>query len=670
MFHAPLRAFDRRIGLRNETGRDRVFLVEQLAAFSPRMPWVYAILLVNLGGLIISLSDQFTYLIGAGIPVCAVLSARLVHWMRMPSRDVSDVVAVAELRRAVLIGTCITAAYCVWILTIYAQSSGDARSHIVLFGSLAAMGCSYALSPMPTAAKVPLLFLGVPLALVLTASDDTVHAAMGVALFTLLFVTLKLNEAQNVTFTRLVNSRIDVELEKQRAEAAERSALIERSLARKLADTDVLTGLGNRRALLAEIDARVRAQDGPFAVALLDLDGFKAINDTFGHSTGDELLVEVGRRLSDLVGDTGFVARLGGDEFAILFGGQDERAAMRLIDQAIDRIARPYTHHERNLMVSACAGIALRSGIESDPTQTIRMADIALFSAKRRGRGTAELFSNALELGVKRRAEIEMALRAPGVEMEIELAYQPIVDLESMKVCSFEALARWRHSELGWISPSEFIPITEQISVVERISEALLARAAAEAVRWPESIRLSFNLSAVQLCSEASAQRILQLVADAGLAPSRLQLEVTETALLGDFDAARRNLALLSKAGVQLALDDFGAGYASISYLREMSFDAVKLDGSLLTAAHADPAGMRLLKGVLDLCGAVGLPCIAEHVETEHQVELLRQLGCQYGQGYWLARPMAAHRARDVAHSTPVAFEPMYPTRRVAQRAG
>jgi EAL domain-containing protein (putative c-di-GMP-specific phosphodiesterase class I) len=239
-----------------------------------------------------------------------------------------------------------------------------------------------------------------------------------------------------------------------------------------------------------------------------------------------------------------------------------------------------------------------------------------------------------------------------------------------MNVCSFEALARWRHSELGWISPSEFIPITEQISVVEQISEALLTRAAAEAVRWPDSIRLSFNLSAVQLCSDGSAQRILHLIAEAGLDPSRLQLEVTETALLGDFDAARRNLSQLGRAGVRLVLDDFGAGYASISYLREMKFDAVKLDGSLVAAATVDRAGMQLLKGVLDLCRAVGLPCVAEHVETEHQVAALRLLGCQYGQGYWLARPMPAEDAQRVAEAEVIEVVPVAAPRRGVAQVG
>jgi diguanylate cyclase (GGDEF)-like protein len=669
MFNALLPLLDRWIGLPHETERERVFLVEKLAAFIPRMPWIYAILLVNLGGLLVSLSWRVPYLLGAGIAMFVVLGTRLMHWFRMPQRALSYERALRELRRLFAIGILISACYCIWILSIYRQSSGDARNHVVLFGSLAAMGCSYALSPLASAAKVPLYALSLPLALVMIASGETVHMAMGLTLVSLIFVTLKLIRAQNLTFTRLINARFDIDLEKQRAESAERRALIERSLARKLADTDVLTGLANRRALLAEIDHRSHEREGAIAVALLDLDGFKAINDTFGHSTGDEVLIAVARRLCDLTRDEGaMVARLGGDEFAILLHHNSHADAELIVAAAIERIAEPYSHRQRSLTVSACAGIAFRDRAEIDPAHTIRMADIALFSAKRKGRGVVEIFSRNLEMDAKRRAEIELALRAPGVENDIELAFQPIVDLTTMNVCSFEALARWRHSELGWISPSEFIPITEQISVVEQISEALLSRAAAEAVRWPASIRLSFNLSAVQLCSEESAQRILHLIAEAGLDPARLQLEVTETALLGDFDAARRNLSELGRAGVRLVLDDFGAGYASISYLREMKFDAVKLDGSLVAAATVDRAGMQLLKGVLDLCRAVGLPCVAEHVETEHQVAALRLLGCQFGQGYWLARPMPAEDAQRLAEAEVIEVAPIaVPRRGVAQ---
>ena len=671
MLNALTRNLDRNIGLPHDTPRERVLLVEMLAAFVPRMPWVYTIMLANLGGVLVSLSVQVPYLMSGGVVIFVLLCARLSHWLRMPRRAITEERARIELRQLFLLGVGITGSYCAWILSIYAESSEETRSHIVMFGSLAATCVSYALSPLPSAAKVPLILLALPLAMVMIWSGELVHAAMGVTLLSLVFVMFKLVRVQNLNFIRLINSRLDVELEKQRAESAERRAMVERSLARKLADTDVLTGLANRRALLAEIDRRSHEREGAIAVALLDLDGFKAINDTFGHSTGDELLIAVARRLCEVTSDeAAMVARLGGDEFAILLHHASHADAEQIVATAIERIAEPFTHYQRSLTVSACAGIAFRDRAEFDPAHTIRMADIALFSAKRKGRGTVEIFSRSLEMDAKRRAEIELALRAPGVENDIELAFQPIVDLTTMHVCSFEALARWRHSELGWISPSEFIPITEQISVVERISEALLTRAATEAVRWPASVRLSFNLSAVQLCSEASAERILHLVSDAGLDASRLQLEVTETALLGDFDAARRNLSQLAQAGVRLVLDDFGAGYASISYLREMKFDAIKLDGSLVAAATVDRGGMQLLKGVLDLCRAVGLPCVAEHVETDAQVAALRLLGCQFGQGYWLARPMPALDAQRVAEAEYIASAVVQPSPKWGVQAG
>ena len=658
---------DALIGLKTTSERERAMLDEMVSALIPRMPWLYAILMVNLGGLLVSLKDPMTPLAAAGVVLLLVMAGRLIHWWGLRGRPVSRIDSVSELRAVFLIGMVVCCIYCVWVMVIYVHVFSEDRNHIVMFGSLAALGCSYALSPLPSAARIPLFVLSLPLAVLLTTAGDAHHVGMGVTLLTLIFVSERLIDTQNGTLKRLVYSRLDGEIEKKRAESAEQSAIAERSMARKLADTDFLTGLANRRALLAAIDWHSRHGRGPVAVALLDLDGFKPINDTFGHVTGDDLLVEVSRRLKEVVGPAGLVARLGGDEFALLLYGFSEAGATELVANAIAKIASPHPHEGRVLIVSACAGIACTEDGGTDPTQTIRMADIALFTAKRRGRGQTEVFSSALERDAKRRAEIELALRSPGVEHEIDVAFQPILDLTTMEVCSFEALARWRHSDLGWIAPSEFIPITEQISIVQPISEALLRRAAAEAARWPARIKLSFNLSAVHLCSDGSAQQIIELIEAEGLDPRRLQIEVTETALLADFDAARRNLSHLRSRGVRLVLDDFGAGYASISYLREMQFDAIKLDGSLLTAAASDRGGLPLLKGVLDLCGAVGLPCIAEHIETEEQVAVLGRLGCRYGQGFWLARPMSADNARQVARGEIIPFAP---ARALKKRAG
>ena len=656
MLFKARRVIDKWIGIHCKTDRDYGLMTERLDAMVSRMPWLYAILIVNLGGLLISLRRPVNPLIAAGIFLFILLSIRLIHWVGLSRRSFTREQSLKELRHICLIGLFVCAAYCLWTFALYEQLGDDGRNHVVLFGSLAALGCSFALTPLPFAAKVPLFLLALPLAFLLISTGEIAYVGMGVTLITLIYVMTRLIDAENLTFRRLVNSRFDIEVEKHRAELAERTALEERTHATTIANTDFLTGLANRRSLLSAINRACDAREATM-VALLDLDGFKTINDTFGHSTGDALLIEVSRRLRDLLEPWGIVARLGGDEFALLLRSRSEEVARDVVEQAIQRLGEPHSCEGRELVVSACAGVAFTPAGESDPTQTIRMADIALFAAKRKGRQRMEVFSPELEREIKRRAEIEVALRSPGVESEIELAFQPILDLATMEVTSFEALARWRHSELGWIPPSEFIPITEQIPVIEKISEGLLTRACKEALHWPETVSLSFNLSAIHLCSNGAAERIIEVVRRANLDTARLQIEVTETALMGDFDAARRSLAQLRAEGVRLVLDDFGAGYASISYLREMQFDAIKLDGSLITAANG-VQGHPLLKGVIELCRAVGLPCVAEHVETEGSVGMLRDLGCQFAQGYWLARPMSAQSARQLTESGLVPFGP------------
>ena len=243
---------------------------------------------------------------------------------------------------------------------------------------------------------------------------------------------------------------------------------------------------------------------------------------------------------------------------------------------------------------------------------------------------------------------LESVLAEPSL---LRLLFQPIVDLSSGTLRAFEALARWEHPTLGSVSPAEFIPIAEQIKAIEPLSDGLLAKAAGEAAAWAKAIRLSFNLSTVQLCVSGTAEHILDIAQGAGLQPDRLQLEVTETAQLADFGRARANLDALRAAGVRVLLDDFGAGHASISYLREMPFDGIKLDGSLVASVTESVRAQRLLKGVLDLCASLRLPCIAEHIETEEQRALLCQLGCRDGQGFLLGRPLAPADAARLAEA-------------------
>jgi EAL domain-containing protein (putative c-di-GMP-specific phosphodiesterase class I) len=254
-----------------------------------------------------------------------------------------------------------------------------------------------------------------------------------------------------------------------------------------------------------------------------------------------------------------------------------------------------------------------------------------------------------MEAPRQRRAKIERALQLHGIYDDIHVVFQPIFDLRTGQIIAQEALARWTDEELGDVSPAEFVPIAEQLDVIGRLSDSLFDKAVKEAAQWPAAVRLSFNLSAIQICSAGSADGIIRTLTERGVSPERLQVEVTEITLLADFQQARANLLKLRSAGVSLVLDDFGAGHASISNLREIRFDQVKLDGSLVKAAEECPERQRLLGAVIGLCQALDVPAVAEHVETEEQLKLLLELGCGAGQGYWLHRPISSDAAREVS---------------------
>jgi diguanylate cyclase (GGDEF)-like protein len=643
-----LNHFDRWVGIEVPTAGNDELQQERFRTLQRQIPWLYAILLVNLVGLISSLAEAELRRAAPGFALAGLVMVRIVYWLRVRQSSLATRDLKVELRKVVAIATLFCSSYCAWSLALFLDGNRYDQIHIVLYASLAAVGCSYGLSSFPFAARLPLLLLAVPIALALLWQSDLAHAGMGCSLIALILLTHRLIDANGEGFERLVHSRVDVERERERAAAAEKVATAEKSRVRRIADTDSLTGIANRRAFVAALDSLSENPQQNIAVALVDLDGFKPINDTFGHETGDALLVEVSRRLQSVIGDPGMVARIGGDEFALLFPSSDSEEAIAICEEAVRQLELPFVLAHRALSISTCVGISFHALTDNDFQQALRQADIALYSAKRSGRGKVRAYSQEIEASLQRTTAIEQALREPAERSSIDLAFQPILDLKTLELQSFEALARWRHSELGWISPSEFIPITERISVVEQLTEELLANAAGQAARWPRHVRLSFNLSAVQLCSLSSAEGVIAIISRCGLEPSRLQIEVTETALLADFRVARANLAYLRSYGVRILLDDFGAGYASISYLREMTFDAIKLDGSLITGA-LNGSGSALLEGVLGLCHSVGLPCVAEHVETSQQLALLRRIGCQYGQGFGLARPMGADAAEHFA---------------------
>lgn len=652
------RRLDSMAGIVSATDYDRAILTERFEALRRQLPWLYAIMSVNVVGIQLAAGADNVPSITAATAMLLAIVLRVVHWLRFRSEGLTHGSIRNELRRAFLVAALFCLANLVWSASLYSQLGQNERVEIAMLSGLAAIGASCGLSSFPAAARIPLFLLGIPFGVALCLGPAATQAGIGAGLLVLTLINLRMLNVGDATFTRLIASRFTVESEKKNALEAKMQAVEEKRRVTSLANTDPLTGVANRRGFLSALEELDPAERQHLALILFDLDGFKPINDTFGHSSGDTILVQVSQRLRTLAGTSLPVARLGGDEFAMVMECAGPGHAVAIAERAIAVLSRPFSIQGRDTRISASAGISYQGG--EDVVEAIRRADIALFDAKRRGRGRASLFSADMEQDVQRRTSIEQALREPGLGDDIVLLFQPIYRLDTMELTSFEALARWRHPELGWISPSEFIPITEQISVLHEFSYDLLKRATAAALEWPDSVQLSFNLSAVQLCSAGTAAKVLETIAEENLDPRRLQIEVTETALLADFELARCNLSKLRRHGIRIVLDDFGEGYSSIRYLREMNFDAVKLDGSLVSTITRPGSGLPLLQGVLALCRAMGQQCVAEHIETEQQVMLLRQLGCRYGQGFHLSPPVNRSDAAALARSSLVNLPTTY----------
>jgi diguanylate cyclase (GGDEF)-like protein len=635
--------FDRLIGTSVVTKSDGMLLRRRYAALQRQQPWLYTILLANLLGLQIALLEDKSVPLLPTLIMTVIILIRAIRWLRDRRRHRQLEYVQREMRKTFVIAALFNFAFACWTCWLFLNVGASHLNEIVLFAGLAAVGCTYAMTGFPGGARIPLLVLLVPLEAMLILTGEPSKIGIAVSIVIVSGVTLRLLNVHDDGFVKLVRSYVQIGAERKRAVEAEKIAIEERAHVQILANRDVLTGLMNRRGFLASLDQLSSPERRRLALVLIDLDGFKPVNDTFGHPSGDALLIEVSRRLQSLGLRRNAVSRLGGDEFAILCQCDDVAAAFEVASRAVAALGVSYNVEGRTLSISASAGVSFQH--DDSRVDAMRRADLALYQSKKMGRGQVTVFTNDLERGHKRRRLIEQALSEPAIDDDIEVVFQPIFKLDNMELHSFEALARWRHAEMGWISPSEFIPITEQICVIESISDALLRRALSAAHAWPSSIKLSFNISAVQLCTPGSAGRILSVLAEQSFDPCRMQIEVTETALLGDFDVARANLSALRQRGMSIVLDDFGAGYSSVAYLRHMQFQAIKLDGSLVTAMTDRASGFPLLRGVILLCNSMGLPCVAEHIETEQQLEELRSLGCQFGQGFLLSQPLRAQAA-------------------------
>ena len=412
-----------------------------------------------------------------------------------------------------------------------------------------------------------------------------------------------------------------------------------------MAHHDGLTALPNRLLFRQEMERELaRARRGePVAVLCVDLDHFKRVNDTLGHATGDALLQAAAERLRACVRETDIVARLGGDEFAIVqVLAEQPRAATVLAERLIADLSRPFDIDGHQVVVGASVGIALAPSDGTEADQLMKSADMALYRAKADGGGVLRYFESEMDAKMQTRRALELDLRKALVEHEFELFYQPIVDLQSNRVSGFEALLRWNHPTQGLISPADFIPIAEDMGLITPLGEWVLRQACKEAVGWPERVKVAVNLSPAQFKSKTLALAVTTALADSGLAPARLELEITESVLLQDNDTVRAVLHQMRELGVRISMDDFGTGYSSLSYLRSFPFDKIKIDQSFVRDMCQHDDSIAIVRAVAGLGRNLGMSTTAEGVETNEQLGRLRDEGCTEVQGYLFSRPLPA----------------------------
>jgi diguanylate cyclase (GGDEF)-like protein/PAS domain S-box-containing protein len=457
----------------------------------------------------------------------------------------------------------------------------------------------------------------------------------------LIVVSLTISPVKNAEGRIVGASKIARDITAQRRVEQQRM-LAEKRIAH-MAHHDALTDLPNRVLLRERLEqelAYVR-RGGQLAVLYLDLDHFKSVNDTLGHSTGDELLKAAGNRLRGCLRDADFIARLGGDEFAIIQTTLEQLTDAAVLAQRVrdEMIRAPFELNGHHIVVDISIGIAVAPNDGTDPDQLLKSADMALYGAKSEGRGTYRYFESDMDARMKARRTLEVDLRRALANAEFEVYYQPVVSLQSNKVSGCESLLRWHHPACGIISPAEFIPVAEDTGLIIPIGEWVLRQACTDAATWPDDINVAVNVSPVQLRNETWTKMVVSTLAASGLPPHRLELEITESVLMLNNEATLRTLHQLRELGVRIALDDFGTRYSSLSYLRSFPFNRIKIDRSFIDDLSNSIDSLKIVQAVAGLASGLNMITTAEGIETEQQLEIIRAVGCTEMQGHLFSPP-------------------------------
>lgn len=622
-----------------EITKEPDLVLAQYSELKRQVPLLYTLLILNACAVCYTHSGYAPKWATIGFlgALAATCIWRIIWWIRAPdASEVSADVARAQLVKTTILAGILGGIFLIWSFLLNQYGGIEQQAHVALFIAATVIGCIFCLSNLPAAALLVTAIVTLPYLVYYILKGDAVFTAMAlnIALVTGVMVRVLLTGFD--AFAKMVRSQSELILKQKEMQ------LLNAENAR-LAHTDVLTGLPNRRYFFNCFEDWLRSarrQNRRMAIGVLDLDRFKAINDTYGHAFGDRLLVEVAARLETFVSGYISVARLGGDEFGLLFGELIDD--VQVTGQEIcDAIAQPFVIEGQFVTIGCSAGVAVYPEAGHTVHELFDRGDFAAYYAKTHDKGGCALFSFEHETLIRSELAIENALRSANFDEELHVYYQPILSTHTQDVLSVEALGRWDSPIVGRVPPDRFIVVAKKINLIHEVTLALFSKALRDFSAMPESLRMSFNLSAKDIVSPVTLEKIHNLIYVSGIDPKRITFELTETALMRDFDSALSGIQSLRALGARFALDDFGVGYSSLGHLRRLPFDKVKLDRSFIENMD-EPSGRNILSGVLALCRTLELDCVAEGVETGTQLDWLVSLGCERVQGYLFAQPMSA----------------------------
>lgn len=601
-----------------------------------QIPSLYALLMVNSIAVAYTHYDFAPFYLTVGIlaPMLLVTCGRLFAWIRARNKVPGPEEAIAKMRQTVIPGGLISAVFIAWSLSLDGYGGPTERGHVALFIAITVIGCIFCLMHLPQAAILVMAVVTVPYLIYYTQQGKDVYIAIALNIFLVCIVILQVLLNGYNGFCKLVRSQAALAVKQKETERL--NAENER-----LAHTDALTELPNRRYFFNRLERRINevAYSGvPFAVGIIDLDRFKPINDTFGHQLGDQLLEEIGKRLKSVGCDEIDICRLGGDEFGFLYVGDIENAA-QTAQSVCELIGQPFRIGDLQMTVGASCGISLYPDAGKSAHVLFDRADYALYASKTAARGRTTVYSESHEARIRSERAIESALQSADMEKEFSVFFQPIVSMPDRTIVGFEALARWENPSLASIGPDSFIPIAERTGLIHRLTICLFEKALSQIKSLPRDLYLSFNLSAHDITSDETVATLLKIIHREKIDPRLITFEITETSVIGSYEAAESCLKTLRAAGVKLALDDFGTGYSSLGYLHRLPIDCVKIDRSFVSGINGTVAG-GIIISILNLCRSMKLHCVVEGVEERSQLEFLNQLDCRLVQGYYFAAPM------------------------------